>query len=137
MSLSIQFSAADQKRLQALGVCVLYLFGSHAEGVASERSDIDIGVVFRDPKALSGDTMPAYLALFDIVSRYVPNSDRLDLVFLQRGPLELRYDVVTHGVPLFQVDEGMRLDFEERTVIAYCDFQPLLRRFDRAILEDQ
>lgn len=136
VSQSIQFTATEQTQLRALGVSVLYLFGSHAEGVASDRSDIDIGVLLQDPAVLSGDTMPLYLALFDMVSRRVPDSDRLDMVFLQRAPLELRYDVVTHGLPLFQVDEGARLDFEERTVIAYCDFQPLLRRFDRAIIED-
>lgn len=136
VSVSIQFTASDQTQMRALGVSALYLFGSHAEGAASERSDVDIGVLLHDPRVLSGDTMPLYLALFALIGRYVPNSDRLDIVFLQRTPLELRYDVVTHGVPLFQIDEGARLDFEERTVIAYCDFRPLLRRFDRAIIED-
>ena len=137
MKLSIQLTSADQERLRSLGVAVIYLFGSHAEGFATERSDADFGVLLKDPRVLTRDTMPLYLELLDVCSHYVPNSDRMDIVFLQRAPLELRYDVVTHGIPLFQMDEGSRLDFEERTVIAYCDFQPLLQRFNRAILEDQ
>lgn len=131
-----QLTSRDCQRLEALDIAVVYLFGSHAEGAASERSDVDIGIVVRHAKQLAGDTMPLYLALFDVFGKRVPDSNRLDIVFLQRAPLELRFDVVANGVPLFTASEDVRLDFEERTTLAYCDFQPILREFDRSILEN-
>ncbi|MBI4367006.1 MAG: nucleotidyltransferase domain-containing protein [Deltaproteobacteria bacterium] len=133
--LPLQFTSEDQVRLRALGIDVLYLFGSHAEGVATASSDVDVGVVAADAKGLSQGTNALYLELYKLLSRYVPNSDRLDIVFLQRAPLELRFDVVKHGIPIFSSSDDARLQFEERTTIAYCDFRPLLRQFDRAILE--
>lgn len=136
LSTVCQLSPEDCQRLEVLGVAAVYLFGSHAERVASERSDVDVGIVVQHAQQLAGDTMPLYLALFDIFSERVPDSNRLDIVFLQRAPLELRFDVVANGVPLFAASENARLDFEERTTLAYCDFQPILREFDRSILEN-
>lgn len=133
--MQIQFTPQDRQQLQDFGVKIVYLFGSHAEGGASTASDIDLGIVLRDHQQLQ-NTMPLYLKLFALFSHYVPNSDQLDIVFIQRAPLELRYDVITHGIPLFATSDDARLDFEERTTLAYCDFQPLLRQFDRAIIEN-
>lgn len=129
--------SSERARLGALGVKIVYLFGSHAEGMASIASDVDIGVVMTDPTTVVQNTNEIYLHLFELFSPYVECSDQLDIVFLQRAPLELRYDVITHGLPIYSRSEACRLDFEERTTIAYCDFQPLLRQFDRSIIENR
>ncbi|MBI2346806.1 MAG: nucleotidyltransferase domain-containing protein [Deltaproteobacteria bacterium] len=131
----VSLSLEDRKRLTSLGVGIVYLFGSHAEGMEGPLSDIDVGVVVTDPRRLSVGTNELYLSLFGLLSQAVDNSDRLDIVFLQRAPLELRFDVVAHGQPVFEVSSDFRLDFEERTTLAYCDYRPILREFDRALLE--
>lgn len=129
------FTLLTKKKLSDLGVGIVYLFGSQAEGVAGPLSDTDLGVVMTSHSYLSGSSNDLYLALFDILGKFVENSNKLDIVFLQKAPLELRFDVITHGRSLFEISTGFRLDFEEKTTIEYCDFKPILREFDRAILE--
>ena len=125
----------DKKKLEGLGVAILYLFGSRAEGKAAEHSDVDFGVVMRNHSLLSEDTNEVFLVLFNLLGDYVENSNDLDIIFLQKAPLELRFDVIRHGKPLFEISSDYRLDFEEMTQRAYCDFKPVLNEFDRAILE--
>ena len=132
----IIFSKAEQQKLKSLGIDILYLFGSQAEGMAGDLSDFDFGVVLRNTKKLSSDTNPLYLELFNLLGCHIP-SDRLDIVFLQKAPLELRFDVVGHGQVIFESSTDERFDFEEKTVQAYCDFKPILKEFDRAVIEDQ
>jgi len=123
--------------LRKLGVALAYLFGSQAEGAAGPSSDIDVGVVFSDPAALAGDTSETYNRLYNVFSDVfdMENFRNMDIVFLERAPLELRFDAITHGIPLFEASSDVRLDFEERTAALYRDFQPLLREFNRAVME--
>jgi len=49
--------------MKKLGILAVYLFGSEAEGATTIRSDIDIGVVLKDPKNLE-DTRPLYNTIY-------------------------------------------------------------------------
>lgn len=129
------FTPLIKKKLSDLGVGIVYLFGSHAEEIAGPLSDVDLGVVMTSPRHLAGSSNDLYLMLFEIFGESVENSNKLDIVFLQQSPLELRFDVISHGHPLFEVSTAFRLDFEEKTMIDYCDFKPILQEFDQAILE--
>lgn len=131
----LSFKPEDKKKLEDLGVAILYLFGSRAEEKAAEDSDVDFGVVMRHPSLLSHGTNDIYLVLFNLLGNYVENSNDLDIIFLQKAPLELRFDVIRHGKSILEVSSDFRLDFEEATVRAYCDFKPVLNEFDQAILE--
>lgn len=126
----MQLSPAQVKRLEGLGVTLVYLFGSYAEGTASPLSDVDFGVVFesfpRDPSA-------AYQLLYDLFTDLIPGRE-VDIVLLQRANLELRGDVVRHGVVLYEASPDVRAAFEERTMLACADFAPLQREIDRMIL---
>lgn len=124
-------------KLKALKVALVYLFGSQAEGVAGPSSDIDIGVVFSDPALVRGNTTEVYGKLYDIFSDFfdMSNFRNMDIVFLERAPLELRFDVISHGLALFEMSRDFRLDFEERTAALYRDFRPILNEFNRAVLE--
>lgn len=124
----------DKDRLSDLGVGVVYLFGSAAHGIQTASSDVDIGIVMSDPKMALGNTMPMYSELFELLGELVKDSNKLDIVFLQRAPLELRFDAIKNGRPLYEATTGFRLDFEESVTKAYCDFRPILREFDEAII---
>lgn len=125
--------ALSHEKLRNLGVGVVYLFGSHAEGVAGSLSDIDIGVVFCDPRIAQGNTTELYGRLYDVFSEAF-GSENLDIVFLERATLELRFDAISHGRTLYETSEDFRRDFEHCAVMLYADFKPLLRNFDRATL---
>lgn len=121
------------KKLKEFKVALVYLFGSQAEGVSGKMSDIDIGVVFSDPKIASGNTLAIYNQLYDIFC-VAFGSENLDIVLLERANLELNFDVVTHGKVLFEKSPDLRGDFEHRVTMLYADFKPLLDNFDKAVL---
>ncbi|TSC68528.1 MAG: DNA polymerase beta domain-containing protein [Parcubacteria group bacterium Gr01-1014_66] len=135
--LSIQKQFLPEDRLRKLGIGIVYLFGSHAEGVAGAASDIDIGVALLRPSALKHTASDLYAELYDLLTDAfdMQNFRDMDIVFLDRAPLELRFDVITHGRVLFESDAQFRLDYEERTAMLYRDFKPLLEVFNEAILE--
>lgn len=125
-------STTLQQHLRELGVSLVYLFGSRAEGKAMPHSDVDIGVVFQNlPKPQ--DSSAPYQKLYELFTDLYPGK-LVDIVFLQRAGLELRFDVATHGTLLFEAVHGSHFDFEEQTMIMYADFQPILKQFDHAIL---
>ena len=122
--------------LKELDIAIVYLFGSQAEGTAGEGSDIDIGIVLKNPAVLQGGTTALYQKLYDLFTDVfdMSNFRTIDIVFLDRASLELRFDAVQHGIALYEDDPDFRDAFEERTALLYRDFAPLRRMFDEAVL---
>ena len=125
------------EKLKELRVGLVYLFGSHAEGVAGSGSDIDVGVVVTDKSLVKGGITEIYNMLFDIFTDVFDMSDfkTIDIVFLDRAPLELCFDVISHGIVLYEASPEFRLDFEDHIEALYRDFYPILQKFNRAILQ--
>lgn len=123
-----------KRKLGNLGVSLIYLFGSYAEGKNMAHSDIDIGVLLDhttgSKKILSGVYNTLYLLLADVFP-----GKNIDLVILNRATLELRMDAISHGRILFTVTDDERFDFEEKTMLGYADFKPLLNEIDQGVLE--
>jgi predicted nucleotidyltransferase len=109
-------------------VRVAYLFGSRAEGRAAEGSDWDVAVLlergapFERAVAL-GDTLRATLG------------EPLDLLSLERAPIELAIRVVLTGRLLHARSEAERVDYEATMMARGHDLAPLLERQRREILE--
>lgn len=135
--LPIQKRQLPKEELKRLGVEVVYLFGSQAEGVAGEASDIDIGILLKTSTRKSESITPTYNALFDILSGSfdMSNFRTMDIVFLDRASLELQFDVIQHSKVLFESSPDVRMNFEEHVATLYRDFKPILKQFDHAILE--
>src|SRR3989344_3943286 len=95
----------SEDKLKKLGVGLVYLFGSQAEGTAGPSSDFDIGVVFLDPSARRGDTSKLYQSLYEIFSDAFDLSSfrSMDIVFLERASLELRFDAISREIVLFEI----------------------------------
>ena len=94
--------AVTTERLSRLDVQLVYLFGSFAEGTVHALSDLDIGIV--SGKKLGDRTSDLYNQMYDIFTDVFPGHS-IDIVFLERAGLELRYDVIRHGRILYEVDE--------------------------------
>lgn len=127
-----KLSESQKHKLQALGVRVVYLFGSSAENYRQPQSDVDIGVVLADREA-GLNISKLYNALYDMFTDVFPGQE-IDLVFLQRAGLELNFDVISHGRAIYESPQADRPSFEERVQLLYADFKPLLNNFDRAVL---
>jgi hypothetical protein len=122
----------SKKKLDELGIFIVYLFGSRAIGKASRLSDIDIGVVLNESPSWR-DTRALYQGLYGILSELYPHS-KLDIVFLQTASLSLQYSAIKEGKTLFEKDPQFTADYEESIIKQYLDFRPVLDFFDRVTM---
>ncbi|MBI3815432.1 MAG: nucleotidyltransferase domain-containing protein [Nitrospinae bacterium] len=121
------------KKLQYLDVSLVYLFGSYAEEKGHPLSDIDIAVVFSYKKRLKKDVGKIYNELYFLFSDIFMKKN-IDIIFLQKASLELRFDVIRHGKIIYRSSEDERLIFEDQVAMLYMDFKPILNEFNEAIL---
>lgn len=104
-----------------------YLFGSVARREASPASDVDVAVLFSSepPVGLAGLALPLEGAIERRLGRAV------QLVVLNRAPVDLVHRVLRDGILVLDRDPGARIRFEVRARNEYFDLLPLLRRYRR------
>jgi predicted nucleotidyltransferase len=115
--------------LREAGVKVAYLFGSTATGRARQGSDVDIAVLLDGEIGLLEQEV-----LADRLARGMKVAE-VDLLVLDRAPLELRGRVIQEDHPIYSSDEPRRMEFEVRTRSEYFDFLPTLQEHTRRFLE--
>ena len=106
----------------ASDVVLAYLFGSEAKGTANSESDIDIAVLLSDqiPQSEYGQrVVDLNTELIGIFQR-----DAIDLVLLNNAPPLLAFQVVRHGVIIYDPDHRY-VSFYIDTFNRYADTQPL------------
>ena len=128
-------SPAQGKCLKDLGVVVLYLFGSRAQGIARATSDYDFGVLLDDPSRIRDGSQELYQQIYEILEGSVKGRVNLDIVFLDRASLQLRYHVLQYGKVLLDADPKRRGAFEEQALEEHADFEPFRRLFEATTLE--
>jgi len=109
-----------------------YLFGSAARGDGGPMSDLDVALLF-------AESTPAGRR-FDLAAAVGEEAERLtktpvDIVILNDAPPALRHRVIRDGLLLFVNDEQSRVAFESRSIAEFLDFQPVLARYDRQLIE--
>lgn len=125
ISMPSNLSATLQTRLGALKplfendarVLGVWLFGSQADGTATEQSDIDLAVLFA-----RGLTFEEELQFESAMSDEL-ETDAVDVVNLNRANLRLRFRAVA-GQLLYERDFARVSDFVEETLNEYRDFEP-------------
>lgn len=111
-------------------VLLAYLFGSQANKTTGPVSDIDIAILFQD----SGDTLSPSLELSNELGKNFP-SHRIDVIALNKAPLELAYAVIAQGICIYQQDNYLRIEYEAQILSRYGDFLCVLRNQRQEILE--
>ncbi len=135
MSVKDRLFLPEAKLCQLLGkhqVIAAYLFGSRAEGTASEDSDYDFAVLtnesyFQD----EGNSLIMDLA----EEMQVMFGKEVDLVLLNKASIEFRFLVIKHGLLLFSADEEQRTDFEDIVIRDYLDYKPVLDLYRKEVRE--
>jgi len=109
------------------GVVAAWLFGSFARGTMRAASDVDVGVVYRDPAPGILDDGPLDLEgrLESLVRREV------QLVVMNHAPADLVHRILRDGILLVEVDRKARVAFEVRARNEYFDLLPHLQRYRR------
>ena len=106
-------------------VAFAYLFGSKAKGYANELSDWDIAVYFSDPMDKIGH-WPAF-ELEAKLARAVGERVQVTVLNALVSPL-FGFEIVKDGIVLLDRDQNLRMEFENRILRYYYDWQYFLKR---------
>jgi predicted nucleotidyltransferase len=141
----MKFSQKQLNQFKKMGILVIYLFGSQAQGKTHKLSDVDIGIVFEKPERYKDKTLDVYLKLYDIFTEVLPKDylkrrfqlkeHEFDIVFLQFSPISLQFDAIKEGKVLYEKDKEKRLNYEEYVTKRYCDLKYFYDIHYQAILE--
>jgi len=109
------------------GIVCVYVYGSVARGEAHGDSDIDIAVLYAQDPTPTFDGLGLELgnALEQLLRREV------DLLVLNRAPLDLIHRVLRDGVLVYDSHPSSRIRFEMQARSAYFDLLPYLRQYRR------
>jgi hypothetical protein len=132
---NIKLSDTTKKKLEELGVAVIYLFGSRANGTNLVFSDLDLGIVVSDPEKRLVNMRDFFLKVYRIITEDIPDGykqPKLDISFLQRANPALGMKAVKEGKVIMEADSKRRADFEENILKLYNDYLPLKREYEEA-----
>ncbi|MEJ2726871.1 MAG: nucleotidyltransferase domain-containing protein [Deltaproteobacteria bacterium] len=103
------------------GLILAYVFGSQVKGEVGPLSDYDIAVLFEEHSAEGPLRSAVSSALAATLDKMV------DVVLLNRVPIELAYAIIAEGVSVYERDPSSRIDYECKVMGLYGDYLPTLR----------
>jgi predicted nucleotidyltransferase len=109
-------------------IVAVYLFGSQARGTAGPASDIDLAILYADEPHRSLDGLP--LDLEADLERTL--GTRVQVIVLNRAPVDLVHRVLRDGKLLLDRDRSRRIRFEVKARNEFFDLQPVLARYRAA-----
>jgi hypothetical protein len=114
-------------------IVVAYLFGSTARGQTDALSDVDVAVLF-DAQLEVEEMVERQLRLMVDLEEYTDRE--VQVVALNRASPLLAYQVVRHGIQLYEHSRAERIDFEVYTRKVYFDLKPRLDYHTRSLFDD-
>jgi len=126
MTKPVNFKKIKEVLSQDSNIAVVYILGSYSRGEPHPGSDIDIGIVFKNPSVLKKylKTHVKYYLLLADYTENIQNRRELDLVFLQKAPLSLQFEAVSEGKILYEASPKYEVEYKENVVNRYLDYQP-------------
>lgn len=113
-------------------VRVAYLFGSAVRGKITKLSDIDVGV-FLDESLSDSEMFDLQLKIMGDVSSIL-ETDKIDLVVMNKTGLLLNYNIIKHG-KILKSDEEKRVEIETKILSRYLDQKYYIQRHANKFLE--
>ncbi|MBS3066023.1 nucleotidyltransferase domain-containing protein [Candidatus Pacearchaeota archaeon] len=105
-------------------VKAVYLFGSHATGMAYSLSDIDLCVIGKldDKEKLKAMSF---------------SSDNLDISFFEELPIYIKFRVLNEGRLLFVRDNDYLNVLKIKIMREYIDFKPMINKYIQRVIYAQ
>jgi predicted nucleotidyltransferase len=114
-------------------VIIAYLFGSVAEDVARVDSDIDFAVLLPSDMDTDEQWKRQLSMMYSIGERL--HRDDVDVVVLNKAPVELQHQALKHGKILYCSDGHARVDFEVAVLRRYFDTKPQRELYYRFLMK--
>lgn len=108
-------------------IVAAYLFGSYAEGLIHKRSDIDLAILVSPDKSFNLDG----LLDLEVKITLALHTERYDIVIANSASLILKFRIISTGKLIYNSNDDLRCEFEERVMQEYYDFLPRLNEFNR------
>lgn len=112
----------------------VYLFGSYIDGTAHEKSDLDIGVLFKEDISLWQE-----MELAAGISHWL-GFENIDLLNLNKASLRMQFMIISTGQLIYEINPDLTSDFLERTLIHYHDreyrYKAFFKDWDQGLKED-
>lgn len=106
-----------------------YLFGSYATRTATGKSDVDIAVLFDRPTP-KAERFERRLQLMADLSRLLKKNVEV-VVLNDVSSLFFKYAIIKEGILLYKKSEAARIEFEDKILGEFFDFQPFLDAYNR------
>lgn len=109
---------------------LIYLFGSQISGYIGPMRDIDLGVLISrgcDPLFIQTELTHRLRKALD--------KDHIDVIILNKAPIELAYAVIGQGLLIYQLDDVTRVEYEAYVMSRHGDYLPILRAQRTDILQ--
>jgi len=110
-------------------IIALYIFGSFGTPNQNLSSDMDFAVLFKDSPSLLNE-----LELESDICQILERDD-VDIVNLNKAPIDISHQVLYTGDLLFCRDEILLADFKEKVFNIYGDYGIVLKKFYDDYLE--
>lgn len=112
-------------------IVAAYQFGSTVRGQEGPLSDLDIAILVDDEHAPSGvDFLRIELLLAYEFQRRL-NVPEVDLITLNRQRITLQHAVLRTGRLIYDVNPKYRIQFTQKVIQDYLDFEPTLKLIDQ------
>jgi len=112
-------------------VALAYLFGSHAQGRADDRSDVDVAVLSQS----DANELRYIVDLTETLEAAIDEPVDVTLVSVRGTDPRLLNQVLQHGELLYTKDETTRIDFETSARSKYLDMKPHIDEYHRRVKE--
>lgn len=109
-------------------IAAAWLYGSVARGTATAGSDVDVALLMSSEPTGTLADLPAELEAE--LERRLERA--VQVVVIDRAPVELAMNVLADGRLLIERDAARRVAFEVRTMKEYWDLVPLLALYRAA-----
>jgi predicted nucleotidyltransferase len=103
-------------------ISLVYLFGSQVTDNVGPLSDIDLGILV-DHSVLSTELQIRLAHEFASAL----GTDQIDIVLLNRTPVELAFSVIAQGELLYERSLAEKVEYEATVMSRYYDYLPILR----------
>jgi len=122
-----QISAAILKPIHSVieghpSVVLAYLFGSRVQRNVGPLSDVDVALLLDETDETDSIHSNVRSAIGSAIYQ-----ERVDVVFLNRAPVELAYAIIANGALIYERSVAARVEYEAKIMSLYCDYLPVLR----------